>query len=354
MFDYSKIFDEVRNIYSLPAYCFPKNNAMLPLRYFLELTYRCNLNCPYCYVGENRNKNELSTDEWKKVINQLPRYSFATLVGGEPLLRLDFGEILAELSKRVFSKTSLVTNGYLLNDEILKILCENNLMLLSVSLDGYGENHDKNRNKEGLFDKVTSNLENLKKFKNRPQVDIKTIILENNLDDLPRLYKYCADNGFEFLSLAFLRTNNLKQNSNLRETLTDEFFELTPSNLYFDMEHFKEVYRELEGLQKHANCKIRFAPKFEYSKNPLEKIEEFFNSDKVFEEKYKPCKYPFSNLCITPEGLVYPCLSVKMGDLRKEKLSDIFNNSDYKNFREKIKKSGFFKSCDMCCELCVD
>ena len=99
MINYSKLFDIVRNLYAMPTYMGWFNN--LPLRYFLELTYRCNLNCPYCYVGEDRNKHELSTDEWRKIIKQLPKYSIATLVGGEPLVRLDFGEIFTAVSDRL-------------------------------------------------------------------------------------------------------------------------------------------------------------------------------------------------------------------------------------------------------------
>lgn len=351
MLDYSKIFDDIRDLYAFPAYNFTSCNVLLPLRYFLELTYRCNLQCPYCYVGNDRQKQELSTEQWKNIIRQIPRYSFVTLVGGEPLLRLDFGEILHDVSKRVFSKTSLVTNGYLLSDDIIKILCQNKMTLLSVSLDGYGKNHDLNRCKEGLFDVVAGNLDNLKNYNSRPKIDIKTIILENNLEDLPKLYKHFSD--FEFFSLAFLRVNDLKQNSVLRDDLGSEFYELKKRGLYFDMEHFKEVYKELKSLEKKSKCKIRFAPKFEYINDPLKKIEEFFTKEKDFKDSYKPCKYPFSNMCITPEGLVYPCLSVKMGDLKKNTLNEIFNMPCYKNFRKKIKKEGFLPSCDMCCELCV-
>ena len=92
--NYSNIFDFARDFYTSLSYNDKFGRAKIPFRYFLELTYRCNLNCPYCYVGCERNKNELTTKEWKKVIDQLPFYSIATLVGGEPLLRKDFIDIL--------------------------------------------------------------------------------------------------------------------------------------------------------------------------------------------------------------------------------------------------------------------
>lgn len=351
MINYSKLFDIVRNLYAMPTYMGWFNN--LPLRYFLELTYRCNLNCPYCYVGEDRNKHELSTDEWRKIIKQLPKYSIATLVGGEPLVRLDFGEIFNAVSDRLSGKVTIVTNGILLNDDIVKLFDNNRLTLLSVSLDGYGKNHDENRNRNGLFDLVTSNLEKVLTLKKRPKIDIKTIVLENNLDDLPKLYKYCADKGFEFLSLSFLRANKLKQNCSLRENLTEEFFEKSKHNLYFDIEHFKEVYKEIESLKKNSKCEIRFAPKFDYSKNPLMEIENFYKEEKDFKNLYKPCTFPCSDTFITPEGLVYPCLSVKMGDLKEQSLNEVYSSEKYKSFRKMIKDNGYIQACDMCCELCV-
>lgn len=75
--------------------------------------------------------------------------------------------------------------------------------MLSVSLDGYGENHDKNRGKEGIFDIIISNLENLKSQKPKQMIDIKTIVLENNLDDLVKLYKLCEKWDLNFCQFRF-------------------------------------------------------------------------------------------------------------------------------------------------------
>ena len=88
--NYSSLFDFARNFYTSLSYNDRYGRAKIPFRYFLELTYRCNLQCPYCYVGSDRNKQELTLEEWKKVIDQIPFYGIVTLVGGEPLIRKDF------------------------------------------------------------------------------------------------------------------------------------------------------------------------------------------------------------------------------------------------------------------------
>lgn len=351
----SNLFDIGRNLYAMPSYLSNSGRALMPLRYFFELTYRCNLQCPYCYVGNARDKDELTTEEWFKIIDQIPWYSFVTLVGGEPLIRKDFIDILMRTAKKTFGKLNVVSNGILINDEIIDAFIKSKMMLLSVSLDGYGENHDKNRAKAGIFDKIMSNFEKMNSRNKRPMIDIKTIVLENNLDDLLKLYKMCDEMKFNFLSISFLRNNNLKQNSILFDSFVPEFNGQYPVEKYFDMEHFKEVYRELESLKKHSKVQIRYSPKFEYAKDPLAKIEEFFNTpaDKPVNEIYNPCMYPYSNMMINPCGDIYPCLSQKIGNVKGMPLKDAFNLPHYRCFRKNLKAAKVFGACQMCCELSV-
>ncbi len=353
--NYSAVFDAVRDIYSAVPANLMDGFAFPPIRYSLELTYKCNLNCPFCYIGESRNKNELDTDEWLDIIKQIPRWSLITLVGGEPLVRKDFPKIFSAASKQ--AKVNVVTNGILLNDDIIDTIVREKLLLLSVSIDGYGKNHDKNRGKDGIFETIINNLEkvNIKRHgKNRPMVDIKTIVLENNLDDLVKIYKLCTDMNFEFMSIAFLRANGLKQNSVLRNDFEEEFYKTQyPIKPYFDMEHFKEVYNEIMSLSKKSSTLIRFAPKFS-SKNELEQIEKFFATPETRPSKiYKPCLYPWSNIHINPEGDIYPCLAYKIGNVKDSNIMKVWNSRKFADFRNQLKEQKVFSACQMCCELKV-
>ena len=360
----SELFDTLRNLYGLIS-CFrpmiKTGQAILPLRYFFELTHLCNLNCPYCYIGKNRLKEELSTNEWLNVIKQIPFYGFITLVGGEPLIRKDFSEILFACAKKTFGKVNVVTNGTLLEDKIADDIIKSKMLLLSVSLDGWGKNHDKFRNKEGIFNTIKNNLENLnekrKKKKSPLMIDIKTIVLKDNLEDILKLYEYAANSKFEFLSISFLRNNNLKQNGTLYDSFDEIFYKPEyPIEKYFDLEEFEKIYLEIQKIKKFSKTKIRFAPKFD-NDNPeieLKAIKNFFNNPKKdIKEIYYPCLYPYSNTIINPMGDIYPCLSYKMGNIKEQKLIDIINNPKYRCFRKNLKHSKIFSSCQMCCELKV-
>ncbi len=364
-FDLSVLFDTLRDLYSKISYSrlFEKSGrAIMPLRFFFELTHLCNLNCPYCYIGKDRKKEELTTSQWFDVINQIPFWSFITLVGGEPLIREDFCEILEYASKKVLKKVNVVTNGILINEKIIHSFIKSKMLLLSVSLDGWEENHDKNRDKKGIFKKITDNLDELRNqiiFSNsKLMIDIKTIVLKDNLEDILKLYEYCTNKGFEFLSISFLRNNFLKQNSFLYDTFDEVFYKPDyPIELYFDLDKFKEIYFELNKMKKYSKTKIRFAPKFD-NKNPeieLKLIENFFTkyNKKDVKEIYQPCLYPFSNTIINPSGDIYPCLSYKMGNVKEQKIIDIINNTKYRCFRKNLKYSKIFSSCQMCCEAKV-
>ncbi|HIS54083.1 TPA: radical SAM protein [Candidatus Galligastranaerophilus gallistercoris] len=365
--NHSYLFDLFRNVYadiSYKSFLSKTGEAVIPLRYFLEVTYRCNLNCPYCYIGTERKKDELSYEEWVRFISQIPRYAFITLVGGEPFIREDFIPIMEYAAKRVFGKVNVVSNGLMLDNQAIDSIIKSKIILLSVSLDGCGKTHDINRNKDGIFDKIINNLENvnLKRKNKSTMIDIKTIVLKNNLEDIYKLYEYCTKQGFEFLSVSFLRNNNLKQNAVLRDSFEPVFYE--PSydiDPYFDIEHFLDVYKRICSLSRKSKTRIRFSPKFEGGshESEIKRINDFFNPKDKNDLKrhpseiYFPCKYPYSNMMINPSGDVYPCLSFKIGNIKEMSIKELFNLPKYKCFRKNLKYSKSFSSCQMCCDLKV-
>jgi len=88
-----------------------------PYRMDLALTYRCQNDCPHCYVGRPRDFPEMSTENWKRVIDRcwelgIPHITFT---GGEATLRPDLVE-LVQYAEDVGLVTGLQTNGRLLRD----------------------------------------------------------------------------------------------------------------------------------------------------------------------------------------------------------------------------------------------
>ena len=349
----SSLFDSIRHSYGKWVFD-PKSGVIkMPMRYILELTYNCNLKCPFCYITEDRHKNELTTQQWFDIIEQIPDYAFVSLVAGEVILKKDFLEIYEKISQK-HRKVTLISNGLALNEELINSLVKNKLLLLSVSLDGYGTNHDKSRNFKGLWDIVINNIELLNSKRNsgkNPMLDIKTCILEHNLDDLPKLYKEANRLNAQFFSLSFIRKQPLRQNSKLWEVFGEEFYKTEyPVECYFDLEHFLEIYKELESISKQSKTVLRYAPRFN-AVGDAKKIEKFFKStNKSINDLYKPCNIPMTSIYITPEGFVYPCLSYKVADLKEMSIKEAINTPKFKCFRKNLHYSGVFTSCQMCCD----
>lgn len=94
----------------LPAQPISYGQWTAPARMDLAITYRCNLRCGKCYLPETYHGQELSTAQWKAVLETLWRLGIPQVVftGGEPTLRGDLLDLLPAAERFV---TGLVTNG---------------------------------------------------------------------------------------------------------------------------------------------------------------------------------------------------------------------------------------------------
>lgn len=108
-----------------------------PLSLLCELTYRCNLQCPYCYnpIDLEAYRDELGTEQWKSVLSQAAELGVvqAHFSGGEPTLRRDLPE-LVEHACGAGLYTNLITQGTFLSDEMLDGLIDRGLDHIQISI----------------------------------------------------------------------------------------------------------------------------------------------------------------------------------------------------------------------------
>jgi pyrroloquinoline quinone biosynthesis protein E len=111
--------------------------APRPLSILCELTYRCNLQCPYCYnpLELSAYRDELATAQWLDVLSQAAalRVVQAHFSGGEPTLRSDLPEIVSGAVKSGLY-TNLITQGTFLDDPALDALLEAGLDHVQISI----------------------------------------------------------------------------------------------------------------------------------------------------------------------------------------------------------------------------
>lgn len=348
--DLSKLYNRLIYSHAALPYFLGKGKSLPPIRIQLDLTYRCNLRCKMCYQDKfyKKGENELSSQEWINIISQLPRFCLITLFGGEPLVRKDFKEI-AEKALHLHP-CNLVTNAVLLTQDISKFLIDKKLLLLGVSLDGTGKIHDKVRGVTGTYKKVIDNLKNLQKLKKNmkskfPLLDIKTVVTKTNQDNLLELYKKVVELEADFFTISLPKVSEDQFNPRLNKYLNKN---LSLDFSLFDNINFPRLRTDLKKINPQLpKTKIRFYPNF----GSIDKIkQELYNPNQLI-KNFSPCVQPWSGLQIGATGKVYPCLSLEVGDARKQKLSDIWNGKSYIDFRKNLKNCGLFPACVGCCYL---
>lgn len=126
-----------------------------------ELTNRCNMGCPYCFLGEHSEGvlPDLPTNVIKETIKKLKEGGARMLnySGGEPLLRNDIVELI-QYGYELGLTTILSTNGILLSSELIDELALY-LNWICLPLDGPNpEINDSVRGRRGHFKKSLEQL----------------------------------------------------------------------------------------------------------------------------------------------------------------------------------------------------
>ena len=181
-------------------YGWPKT---LPVNITLSPSPKCNSRCLTCNIWMKR-ENELTIEEWDKVLASLGRAPFwFTISGGEPLMYPH----VVELAKLAYDHCrpgiiNIPTNGILKSIpervEAIASYCKESQLIINLSLDGVGEKHDFIRGVAGNFEKFEERLEQLlalkKKYKNL-NVGIHSVVSVFSVGHLDELIAYADQSG---------------------------------------------------------------------------------------------------------------------------------------------------------------
>jgi MoaA/NifB/PqqE/SkfB family radical SAM enzyme len=148
-----------------------------------------------CYIGRRKDMPMMSSEQITEFIDTLADFTEGKVdinfIGGEPLLRKDIFNLISAATKHGL-RTTLCTNGYLVDYAMAKRLSESGLKGLAISLDSLNEQtHDTLRGMEGSFKRIMQALEHLSCFTSEEfRVNIQTVISRQNLTGLVELAKW--------------------------------------------------------------------------------------------------------------------------------------------------------------------
>lgn len=283
--------------------------------------WHCNQKCLHCYAGnqEYATVKELSTEEWKKIIdickkNCIPQITFT---GGEPTLRNDLVE-LVNYSR--WFVTRLNTNGVLLTEKLCKELYQASLDSVQVTL--YSSNPKKHNQLVGAdnFEQTVQGIKNA--IKAGLNVSINTPLCSINKDYVSTL-KFAKELGITYATASgLIVTGNAKKSSSVSTQLSKI---------------------EITGIMEKA-CKYAEKVEMELGFTSPGWISE---SDlKTLKLDIPACGACLSNMAISPDGNVMPCQSwlgkdSSLGNILETDWSKIWKSKKCAQIRKASSKSNY-------------
>jgi radical SAM protein with 4Fe4S-binding SPASM domain len=174
----------------------------LPLGGSLELTFRCNLRCVHCYLGDARlgvaDPDELRYGEICDLLDQVVDEGclWLLLTGGEPLLRADFLDIHT-YAKRKGLLVTLFTNGTLITPQIADYLKDWRPLLVEITLYGRTrETYERITGVAGSYERCLRGIELL--LDRDVPVRLKTMALTLNKHEVLAMKEYAKELGASF------------------------------------------------------------------------------------------------------------------------------------------------------------
>jgi len=175
----------------------------------LELTYRCNFNCVYCYVpreerrpdGQNaQGKAEISTKEAFLILDQLVDFGVGGIAftGGEIFTREDLLDILIYARKKGLF-ISLLTNGSLISKNTLSTLLKYKIDQFQISFPATkAETFERITRAPGSYRKVLANIKMLRQ--KGASVSLSLCLTPINFDELLQIKAFAKNLriGFQY------------------------------------------------------------------------------------------------------------------------------------------------------------
>lgn len=260
---------------------FKASDKNLPLWLLAELTYSCPLQCAYCSNPLNYNesrKNELSTDEWLRVIREARELGALQIgfSGGEPLVRRDLETLITE-AKQLGFYTNLITSSVGMDIDRYNRILEAGLDHLQISFQGA---------EKEVNDYYAAN---------------------HSFEHKVEMAKAVKASGLPMVLNFVLHQGNIHQVTDILEfsrSLGADYVELANCQYYgWALENRESLMPSYEQLKQAENATAAFR-----ERHP-DAMKIYFVVPDYYEGRPKPCCNGWGTtfLTVTPNGTAMPC-----------------------------------------------
>lgn len=276
-----------------------------PLRMDLAVTFKCANNCVHCYAGGPHETVELSTQQWREVIDKLSQIGvfIVTFTGGEPTMREDLSELL-QYAQNKGMVTGLITNGRKLKDKTyVKTLEKVGLDFIQVTLESHlPKIHDLITASQGSWKETVTGIKNA--VKSQIYVSTNTTLNTHNAPEFLTTIKYIKE-----LGVAAFGCNSLIYSG--KANVMDQEFALP-------IQALRKLLPEIREKAQQLNLKFLWYTPTQYCR--LDPVQLGLG--------VKSCTAAMINMCVAPNGDVYPCQSYfeSLGNLLADEWTKIWNH----------------------------
>ncbi|MEM1204888.1 MAG: radical SAM protein [Acidobacteriota bacterium] len=270
-------------------------NDNILFSFLVELTYRCNLDCFFCYNNLGLEGRPLTDEQYFELFEDLAHLQVMnlTFTGGEPLSHPSFLK-LGRKARDLGFVVRIKSNGHALRGRLAEdIRREVDPFLIEISLHGArAETHDRQTRVPGSFERLMSNLGELKALGQRVKLNA-------------TLTRWNEDEAEDMMALA----DGLGMLVTISPTVTPrDNGDMSPMSIAPTDEGIKKLYRlydqRVSDAEEAATC--TGTPALD-----------------------KNCGAGAAGLAVDPYGSVYPCVQWRrpLGSLHEKSISEIWGQS---------------------------
>lgn len=318
---------------------FPENEfADRPRACCITVNPKCMSRCKMCYMWKENTVSpdfrEIELEYWQKIVVLLHEFMGNSInicfTGGEPLISEKTLEIAKFASNRGLF-TALVSNGYLINDEMARRINDSGVKEICLSVDSINEKtHDFLRGTKGAFRKVMDAIEYLCRHTQNLQIRINTIIMGINLEEIIDLTRWVIrDSRIAYLNFQVI-TQPFTAKPENSWYKTDEYKFLWPE----DIKKMENVLDELIELkQKNTNKISNSVSQFKIYKSYFKEPQSFI--------KKTDCHIYKKVINIDAYGMLFFCYNFSPFGNIKEKnidLKTLWYSQEAEVIRDRVKK----------------
>ena len=306
----------------------------------IQVNNSCFFKCEMCNIWKKKENPELKIDNYSKFLNDLKFLkgpnTQVIFTGGETLLSKQLFELISLASKLGFNNL-VNTNGWLLDESMIKKLFDSGMTHMMISIDGFkAKTHDKIRGTKGSHKKVLSGAKKVKNYYNskKKRLDLVTIsvISKSNLNEILDLTEMLQKLPFiDYVHFQAITTPF----SN--ETIVNNYIQGIP---WYEHKNYKHLWPSDKKKLLEIYTKLIYYKKKGY------KIGDNVHKLKM---QYLYFLYPnirlrntectiYKDLFIDLEGNIYHCnvKKEKIGNIHFDSLSNLWNKNNAIQLRKNI------------------